>query len=122
MVSLKNAYAIKERYHDAEVTIFYIDIRAFGRMYEEFYRRVQEAGVRFIRGKVGEIIENENGNLIVSYESTLEGEIREEEFDLVVLSIGIEGNRDLATKLGLGIGEDGFLKLHIRSLGLLKQT
>lgn len=111
MVSLKNAYAIKERYHDAEITIFYIDIRAFGRMYEEFYRRVQEAGVRFIRGKVGEIIENENGNLIVSYESTLEGEVREEEFDLVVLSIGIEGNRDVATKLGLGIGEDGFFEV-----------
>jgi len=111
MVSLKNAYAIKERYPDAEITIFYIDIRAFGRMYEEFYRRVQEKGVRFIRGKVGEVIENENGNLIVSYESTLEGEIREEEFDLVVLSIGMEGNRDLATKLGIGIGEDGFFEV-----------
>ncbi len=111
MVSLKNAYAIKERYHDAEITIFYIDIRAFGRMYEEFYRRVQEAGVRFIRGKVGEIIETENGNLVVSYESTLEGEVREEEFDLVVLSVGIEGNRDIATKLGLGVGEDGFFEV-----------
>ncbi|WP_202318363.1 CoB-CoM heterodisulfide reductase HdrA2 [Archaeoglobus neptunius] len=111
MVSLKNAYAIKERYHDAEITIFYIDIRAFGRMYEEFYRRVQESGIRFIRGKVGEIYEAENGNLVLSYESTLEGEIREEEFDLVVLSIGIEGNRDLATKLGLGVGEDGFFEV-----------
>ncbi len=111
MVSLKNAYAIKERYPDAEVTIFYIDIRAFGRMYEEFYKRVQESGVRFIRGRVGEIFETENGNLIVSYESTLEGEVREEEFDLVVLSVGMEGNSDLATKLGIGIGEDGFFEV-----------
>lgn len=111
MVSLKNAYAIKERYPDIEVTVFYIDIRAFGRMYEEFYRRVQESGVRFIRGKVGEIMEVENGNLVLSYESTLEGEIREEEFDLVVLSVGIEGNREIATKLGLGIGEDGFFEV-----------
>ncbi len=111
MVSLKNAYAIKERYPDAEITIFYIDIRAFGRMYEEFYRRVQEAGIRFIRGRVGEVMETENGNLIVSYESTLEGEVRMEEFDLVVLSIGMEGNTDIATKLGIGVGDDGFYEV-----------
>lgn len=111
MVSLKNAYAIKERYPDAEITIFYIDIRAFGRMYEEFYERVQEKDIRFVRGKVGEIVETENSNLILSYESTLEGEIREEEFDLVVLSIGIEGTGDLAAKLGIGVGEDGFFEV-----------
>ncbi len=111
MVSLKNAYAIKERYPDAEITIFYIDIRAFGRMYEEFYRRVQEAGVRFIRGRVGEIMERENGNLIVSYESTLEGEVRQEEFDLVVLSVGMEGETEIAAKLGIGVGEDGFFEV-----------
>ncbi|MCD6492581.1 MAG: CoB--CoM heterodisulfide reductase iron-sulfur subunit A family protein, partial [Archaeoglobaceae archaeon] len=45
MVSLKNAYIIKERYPDVDVTIFYIDIRAFGRMYEEFYKRAQEKGI-----------------------------------------------------------------------------
>jgi len=111
MASLKNAYAIKERSSDAEITIFYIDIRAFGRMYEEFYRRVQEAGIRFVRGKVGEIIEDESGNLILSYESTLEGEVREETFDLVVLSVGIEGNTELAAKLGIGVGEDGFFEV-----------
>ncbi|MET1124266.1 MAG: CoB-CoM heterodisulfide reductase HdrA2 [Archaeoglobaceae archaeon] len=111
MASLKNAYAIKERYPDTEVTIFYIDIRAFGRMYEEFYKRVQEKGVRFVRGKVGEITELENGNLIVSYESTLEGEVRLEEFDLVVLSIGLEGENEIAQKLGIGVGEDGFLEV-----------
>jgi heterodisulfide reductase subunit A len=111
MVSLKNAYAIKERYPQTEVTIFYIDIRAFGRMYEEFFKRVQEKGVRFIRSRIGEITEMENGNLILSYESTLEGEIREEEFDLVVLSVGLEGNTDIATKLGIGVGEDGFYEV-----------
>ncbi len=111
MVSLKNAYAIKERYPNADVTIFYIDIRAFGRMYEEFFRRVQEKGVRFVRARVGEVMERENGNLVLSYENTLSGDVMEEEFDLVVLSIGLEGNVDLATKLGIGVGEDGFYEV-----------
>ncbi len=111
MVSLKNAYIIKERYPDTDITIFYIDIRAFGRMYEEYYKKVQQKGVRFIRGRVAEIVEKENGNLILTYESTLEGEIREEEFDLVVLSVGLEGNTDLAVKLGIGVGEDGFYEV-----------
>ncbi|RLI70631.1 disulfide reductase [Archaeoglobales archaeon] len=111
MVSLKNAYVIKERYPDVEVTIFYIDIRAFGRMYEEFYKRAQEKGIRFIRGRVGEIIEADNENLILSYESTLECDVREEEFDMVVLSIGLEGDTSLATKLGITLGEDGFYEL-----------
>ncbi|RLI81255.1 disulfide reductase [Archaeoglobales archaeon] len=111
MVSLKNAYIIKERYPETDVSIFYIDIRAFGRMYEEFYKRVQEKGVKFIRGRVGEIMETENGNLVISYESTLEGEVREEEFDLVVLSIGMEANSDLAVKLGIGVGDDGFYEV-----------
>ena len=108
MVSIKNAYIIKERYPDAEVSIFFIDIRAFGRMYEEFFARAQEKGIRFIRGRVAEIYELENGNLALTYENTLTGEIREEEFELVVLSIGIEGNTDLASKLGISVGEDGF--------------
>ncbi len=111
MVSLKNAYVIKERYPDTDVTIFYIDIRAFGRMYEEYYKKVQQKGVRFVRGRVAEILEKENGNLVLTYESTLEGELREEEFDLVVLSVGMEGNTDLATKLGIGVGEDGFYEV-----------
>ena len=108
MVSIKNAYAIKERYPEAEVTIFFIDVRASGRMYEEFFVRAQEKGVRFVRGRVAEIYELENGNLVLTYENTLTGEIKEEEFELVVLSIGMEGNTDLASRLGIGVGEDGF--------------
>jgi heterodisulfide reductase subunit A len=108
MASLKNAYTIKERYPDSDVYIFYIDIRAFGRMYEEFYRRVQEIGVKFIRSRVAEIWESEDSNLILSYENTLTGEFAEEEFDLVVLSIGLEPNTEIATKLGISMGDDGF--------------
>ncbi|MBE8539030.1 CoB-CoM heterodisulfide reductase HdrA2 [Geoglobus acetivorans] len=111
MSSLKNAFAIKERYPDSEVTVFYIDIRAYGRMYEEFYARTQEKGIRFIRGRVGEIYETNDGSLILSYENTLLGEVVEEEFDLVVLSIGMEGNTEVARKLGISVGEDGFYEV-----------
>ncbi len=111
MSSLKNAYAIKERYPDAEVTIFYIDIRAYGRMYEEFYTRAQEKGIRFIRARIGEIYEKKNDNVVLTYENTLLGELQEEEFDLVVLAIGLEGNTDIAQKLGISVGEDGFYEV-----------
>jgi heterodisulfide reductase subunit A len=111
MASMKNAYAIKERYPEIDVTIFYIDIRAFGRMYEEFYKKVQSSGVRFIRGKVGEVMEKEDGSLTLSYENTLTGEIISEDFDLVVLAVGIEGNAEICKRLGIGTGEDGFIEI-----------
>lgn len=111
MASIKSAYAIKERYPDIDVSIFYIDIRAFGRGFEEFYRKAQSSGVRFIRGKVGEVIEREDGSLTLSYENTLTGEILAEDFDLVVLAVGIEGNTEIAKKLGIGLGEDNFFEI-----------
>lgn len=111
MASIKNAYAIKERYPEVDVTIFYIDIRAFGRMFEEYYKKVQTSGVRFIRGKVGEVMEREDGGLTLTFENTLTGEICSEDFDLVVLAVGIEGNTEICKKLGIGIGEDGFVEI-----------
>ncbi len=107
MESLKNAYIIKERYPGVDVAIFYIDVRASGRMYEEFYRRAMDRGVRVIRGGIGQIWES-GDSVILRYEDTLEGVVKEEEFDLVVLAIGLEGNTELATKLGISVGEDGF--------------
>jgi heterodisulfide reductase subunit A len=110
MSSLKNALIIKERHPDVDITIFYIDIRAPGRMYEEFYKRIQEKGVKFVRGMVSKICEKDK-KLVLSYENTLEGVLEEEEFDLVVLAIGLEGNAELATKLGIAVGEDGFYEV-----------
>lgn len=110
MSSLKNALIIKERHLDVDITIFYIDIRAPGRMYEEFYKRIQEKGVKFVRGMVSKICEKDK-KLVLSYENTLEGVLEEEEFDLVVLAIGLEGNAELATKLGIAVGEDGFYEV-----------
>lgn len=94
MSAMKNAQMLKERYPDIEIVIHYIDIRASGEMYEEYYERTQSMGVDFIRGKVAEILKDTNGNPLLRFEDTLECEILEESYDLVVLSTGMEANRD----------------------------
>ncbi len=121
MYSLKLAHLIKER-TDAEIYNFYIDIRAFGKGYEEFYRRVIEES-NLIRGKVAEITdipvneeekrEIEKGRVIVVVEDTLMGKIRRIPVDMVVLSVALEpsdGALELARMLKIPIGEDGFFK------------
>jgi len=110
MESLKNASIITDRYPDSNITIFYTDIRATGRMYEEYYRRIMGKGIRFVRGGVGRIWEKD-GKAVIRYEDTLRDEVRDEEFDLVVLAIGMESNSDLSSILGIRTGEDNFYEV-----------
>lgn len=99
MSSMKNAQLLKERYNDIEITIHYIDVRAAGEMYEEYYIRSQSMGIDFIRGKVGEVQQDLNNKLFLRFEDTFESKIREEYYDLVVLSTGLEATED-ADKIG----------------------
>ena len=116
MYSIKLARLIRER-TNAEVFNFYIDIRAFGKMYEEFYRKAMEEGIKFVRGRVAEITdiaksEEEEGKIVVIYEDTLLGKVRRLAVDMVVLSVGIEPPEDLdkiRTLLKLSCTPDGFL-------------
>ncbi|WP_342304769.1 CoB-CoM heterodisulfide reductase HdrA2 [Methanolobus sp. ZRKC5] len=94
MSSMKNAQLLKERYPDIDITIHYIDIRASGEMYEEYYTRTQEMGINFVRGKVGEILQDGLGKMNLRYEDTLSGKIYEESSDLVVLATGMENVKD----------------------------
>ena len=115
MFALKNAQLIKQHDPSTEVYICYMDIRAFGKGYEEYYRRAQEQfGVKFIRGRPACVMEDpETKNLIVRVEDTLLGEIVEIEADLVVLSAGLSPRPDnpkLAKMLGLELSPDGFFK------------
>ena len=90
MASIKHAHQVKEKHPDAEVSVFYIDLRAFGKGYEEFYARVQQEGVNFVRGKAAEVYKEPNGdNLTLVFEDTLLGEVQEQEFDMVVLAAGL---------------------------------
>ncbi len=116
MFILKNAQLIKQHDPDAEVYCCYMDVRAFGKGYEEYYERAQKQfGVRFIRGRPAEIIEDpETKNLIVRVEDTLTGEPLEIEADLVVLGCALvapeETYSKLADMLGIDRSPDGFFK------------
>lgn len=89
----------------ADVTIYYINIRSFGKGFEEFYQQAKGMGVNFVKGKVGKISELENGNLILRYEDISEGVVKEAEHDMVVLSVGAKSNPSVAN-----IFQEGRLK------------
>ncbi len=111
MYSLKQALILK-KILDIEVTIYYIDIRAAGKGYEDLYWRNEEAGVQFVKGKVAEVYRNNTGKLVVLTEDTLSGEIREDEYDMVALAtpmIPPTGLKELADKMKVPIGEHGFV-------------
>jgi len=111
MYSLKQAFVLKKML-DIGVTIYYIDIRATGKGYEDLYWRNEEAGVQFVKGKVAEVYKNNNGKLVVLTEDTLSSEIREDEYDMVALAtpmIPPTGLKELADKMKVPIGEDGFV-------------
>jgi heterodisulfide reductase subunit A len=113
MYSMKNAQLIKDKMPDSEVTLYYMDIRAFGKGFEEFYKRSQEKyGIKFVRGRPAEVLENEDLTLTVRGEDTLLNKVTEYDYDLVVLSIGLvppEGSETLRQTIGLSRSADGFL-------------
>jgi heterodisulfide reductase subunit A len=112
MYALKQAFLLKKML-GIDVSVYYTDIRATGKGYEELYWRDQEAGVVFVRGKVAEIWKNNNGKLVVLAEDTLADSITEEEFDLVALATPMvppSGLKELADKMKVSIGEDGFIQ------------
>ncbi len=89
MYSTKQAQLLMGALPMADVTIYYLHIRAFGKGFEEFYQQGKSMGIEFVKGKVGQITEKENGNLILRYEDIIKGVVKEAEHDLVVLSVGI---------------------------------
>jgi len=115
MFLAKHAHMLKEKIPKAEVTAFYIDIRAFGKGYEEFYDRVRKEGVNYRRGSVSEIFRR-RGKLIVRAEDTLLGEPIEEEADLVILGAGLVPRADvteMTRKLKITqSGDNFFLEAH----------
>lgn len=98
MYSLKLAHLLKER-TGAEVFNFYIDIRTPGKGFEEFYEKLRQEGVHFVRGKVAEVTDwaldpTEEGKLVLRVEDTLAGMVRRIPVDMVVLSTGLEPAAD----------------------------
>lgn len=113
MYAMKNAQLIKDHEPDTEVVIYYMDIRAFGKGFEEFYKRSQEKyGIKFIRGRPAAVIENPDKTLTIRAEDTMLGKVTEFDYDMVVLSVGLqppEGAETLRQTLGISKSADGFL-------------
>lgn len=112
MTAIKNSGLIKAREPESRVSVHYIDIRAGGENYEEYYIRTQSSGVEFIRGRVASVKEVD-GEALITYEDTMTGEIVDETVDLVVLSIGLEPNNNaqtIAGALNLSRRPDGFFQ------------
>jgi heterodisulfide reductase subunit A len=97
MYSIKQAQLLMGALPMADVTIYYINIRSFGKGFEEFYDQAKGMGVNFVKGKIGKITEKDNGNLILRYEDINESIVKEAEHDLVVLSVGVLPNPDTET-------------------------
>jgi heterodisulfide reductase subunit A2 len=96
MYSIKQAQLLMGALPMADVTIYYIDIRSFGKGFEEFYEQAKGMGVNFIKAKIGTVSEKENGNLILRYEDINTGKLKEAEHDLVVLSVGAMAHQEPA--------------------------
>lgn len=124
ITAIKQAIEMKEKFPDAEIYCFYMDLRLFGKKFEDFYIKAQrDHGIHFIRGRVSEVSENIDGNVIVKAEDTLLGKPIKVTLNLLVLMSGMVCNPDStrsASMLSLPIDSDGFLKssdnvMHITS-------
>ena len=116
MYSLKMAHLVREK-TGAEVFNCYIDIRTAGKGFEEFYNRVQNEGVHFIRGKVADITPAESNGaapehaLVMTVDDTLLGKIRHLEVDMVILAVALEPQADAAEvrrAFGISCSAEGF--------------
>lgn len=112
MYGTKQAHLAKDK-TGGEVYQFYIDMRTPGKDYEEFYKRMQKEGIRYVRGKVAEVLPDPSGSgkLLVRGEDTLLNRYVEVPADLVVLLTAIkpsEGSREIGKLFGVSVGKDGF--------------
>ncbi len=112
MNTIKDSLLIKEHWPETEILIFYLDIRAYGKGFEDLYKRSRRSGVRYIRGIPSEIREDPNTKaLIVEAENTNTGVVGEHEVDMVILSVGIQPTKDsdmIQRLLTLSKTSDGF--------------
>jgi len=110
MYALKHAHLVRDK-TDAQVYEFYMDIRAAGKAYEEFYKRVQEEEVYFVRGRPAEVTVLEDGQLMVLAEDTILGEPVSVKVDMVILGAAMVPQADageVASAFGIGRSQDGF--------------
>ncbi len=113
MYATKEAVIAKEHSRDVVPTIFYIDIRSFGKDFDRYIERAKsEYGIRYIKSRIASVSEMKDGSLKLKYE-TDDGLLSEEVFDMVVLSVGLnppEGIRELSQLFDISLNESGFIE------------
>ncbi len=112
MQAIKNAILIKEKHPAIDVTICYMDIRSYGKGYEEYYERAKGMGIRFLRGMPSDILAD-RGGLSLQVENSETSEVVVLHPEMVVLSVGMGpagSMADLARKFGIALEETGFVR------------
>lgn len=110
MYAIKNAMLLKDHIEGSDITIFYMDMRTFGKGYEELYTRAKtQYGIKFTKGRAAEVLEKDNKDLVIRSEDIASGEIEEVEMDLVVLATGgVPSETELSEKLDIPTWKDNF--------------
>lgn len=127
MFAIKNAILLKEKNKDLDIFMLYMDIRAYGKGYEEYYQRAQDLGINFIRGLPGEIIAGADNTIQLTVENTETRALLTLNPGLVVLSVGMEpakNSDEIAKVLGIEKDESGFFSqenMKINPIGTIRQ-
>jgi heterodisulfide reductase subunit A2 len=111
MNTIKSTFIIKEHYPDVEVKVFYIDIRAFGKGFEDLFSRSRRMGAQYIRGLPGSVEETDDQSLRVAVENAATGKLEFHELDMLVLAQGMKpapSTQRLQEIMGLQLNPDGF--------------
>jgi heterodisulfide reductase subunit A len=112
MYAIKQAMLLSGSLPFADLTIYYMDIRAFGKGYEEFYRSAKAMGIEFVKGKVARLTEADDQGVVVRVERIDQfGQVEERKHDLVVLALGLRPAEDVTRLAALTTGDDGFAEV-----------
>ena len=112
MYAIKQAMLLAGSLPMADITIYYMDIRTFGKGYEQFYQTAKTMGIEFVKGKVASIKEDENQNPVIRVELIDEGsQVKEITHDLVVLSVGMLPQYDPEAIFNVSLGDDKFIDI-----------
>jgi heterodisulfide reductase subunit A len=114
VTAVKQAIELKEKQPDTEVYCFYMDLRMYGMHFEALYKQAQEKyGINFIRGRLSEACENQDGSILIKAEDTLSARPLKMSVDLLVLMVGFvpsAGTKAIGAMLGLEFGVNRFFK------------
>ncbi len=111
MNTIKSTLVLKEHHPEIDIKVFYIDIRAFGKGFEDLYKKSRSLGVQYIRGLPGSMVETEDNGLRVAVDNGANGKIVFHDLDMLVLAVGLKPSsttKKLQEMFGLQLTPDGF--------------